>query len=204
MQEKLPVSPPPPAAQASYTRAIVLLAIGGFASQAMVRSADSLLPQIAQDFAVTIGVASVAVWAYSLVHGSMQLFIGPIGDRFGKYPMVVVACAGACCVRRAVRCDPEPDGADDRAHRIGGVRGLDHSNGDGVHRRRRPLRGSAAGAGTLSLGPDHRAAVWSGRRRHSRRLARLAGGVFRAGCFPRPRGDCARPRACNQSADAAA
>jgi Arabinose efflux permease len=96
MQEKLPVSPPPPAAQASYTRAIVLLAIGGFASQAMVRSADSLLPQIAQDFAVTIGVASVAVWAYSLVHGSMQLFIGPIGDRFGKYPMVVVACAGAC------------------------------------------------------------------------------------------------------------
>jgi len=96
MQDNAPVRSPPPSAQASYTRAIVLLAIGGFASQAMVRSADSLLPQIAQDFAVTIGVASVAVWAYSLVHGSMQLFIGPIGDRFGKYPMVVVACAGAC------------------------------------------------------------------------------------------------------------
>jgi MFS transporter, YNFM family, putative membrane transport protein len=26
----------------------------------------------------------------------MQLFIGPIGDRFGKYPMVAVTCAGAC------------------------------------------------------------------------------------------------------------
>src|SRR5262245_22389351 len=61
----------------------------------MVRSADSLLPQIAHDLAVTIGVASVAVWAYSLVHGSMQLVIGPIGDRFGKYRIVALTCAGA-------------------------------------------------------------------------------------------------------------
>src|SRR5262245_4849081 len=61
----------------------------------MVRSADSLLPQIAHDLAVTIGAASVAVWAYSLVHGSMQLVIGPIGDRFGKYRIVALTCAGA-------------------------------------------------------------------------------------------------------------
>jgi hypothetical protein len=33
----------------------VLLAVAGFASQAMVRSADSLLPQIAGDFGVTVG-----------------------------------------------------------------------------------------------------------------------------------------------------
>src|SRR5262245_38167445 len=61
----------------------------------MVRSADSLLPQIAHDLTVTIGAASIAVWAYSLVHGSMQLVIGPIGDRFGKYRIVALACAGA-------------------------------------------------------------------------------------------------------------
>src|SRR5215468_8904161 len=89
------LSPSPAIAQPSQTRAIVLLAIGGFASQAMVRSADSLLPQIAHDLAVTIGVASVAVWAYSLGHGSMQLVIGPIGDRFGKYRIVALTCAGA-------------------------------------------------------------------------------------------------------------
>ncbi len=89
------LSPSPSIAQPSQTRAIVLLAIAGFASQAMVRSADSLLPQIAYDLAVTIGAASIAVWAYSLVHGSMQLVIGPIGDRFGKYPVVALACAGA-------------------------------------------------------------------------------------------------------------
>jgi predicted MFS family arabinose efflux permease len=77
----------------SQTRAIVLLAVAGFAGQSMVRSADSLLPQIAADFAVTVGAASIVVSAYSLMHGSMQLVIGPIGDRFGKYTMVAVMCA---------------------------------------------------------------------------------------------------------------
>jgi predicted MFS family arabinose efflux permease len=77
----------------SPTRAIVLLAIAGFASQAMVRAADTLLPQIAADFSVTVGAASIIVSGYALMHGSMQLFIGPIGDRFGKYRVIAVACA---------------------------------------------------------------------------------------------------------------
>ena len=68
----------------------------------MVRTADSLLPQIAADFGVTVGVASIVVTAYALTHGSMQLVIGPIGDRFGKYRTVAIACAlsrrdGALC-----------------------------------------------------------------------------------------------------------
>ena len=66
----------------SYTRAIVLLAVAGFASQAMVRVADSILPQIAGDFGVSIGTASAIVSAYAIMHGSMQLVIGPLGDRF--------------------------------------------------------------------------------------------------------------------------
>ena len=75
----------PPAAQPTPTRAIVLLALAGFASQAMVRVDRSLLPQIAADFGTTVGAASIVVTAYALTHGSVQLFIGPIGDRFGKY-----------------------------------------------------------------------------------------------------------------------
>src|SRR5215216_1342792 len=82
------LSPPP-----RPTRAIVFLAIAGFASQAMVRSADSLLPQIATDLGVTIGAASVIVSAYTIMHGSMQLVIGPIGDRFQKYRVIAVATA---------------------------------------------------------------------------------------------------------------
>ena len=86
------LAPSPSLSLPSQTRAIVLLAAAGFAAQSMVRSADSLLPQIASDFAVTVGAASIIVSVYSLMHGSMQLVIGPIGDRFGKYLMVAIMC----------------------------------------------------------------------------------------------------------------
>src|SRR5262249_11250834 len=75
------------------TRSIVLLAGAGFASQAMVRVTDSLLPQIAADFATTVGQASIVVAAYSVSHGSIQLIVGPVGDRFGKYRTVAAMCA---------------------------------------------------------------------------------------------------------------
>jgi MFS transporter, YNFM family, putative membrane transport protein len=58
----------------------------------MVRVTDSLLPQIAADFGTTVGAAAVVVTAYSLSHGSIQLVIGPIGDRFGKYRTVATMC----------------------------------------------------------------------------------------------------------------
>ena len=59
----------------------------------MVRVTDSLLPQIAADFGTTVGEASIVVAAYSISHGSIQLIIGPVGDRFGKYRTVAVMCA---------------------------------------------------------------------------------------------------------------
>ncbi len=74
-------------------RSIILLAGAGFASQAMVRVTDSLLPQIATDFGTTVGEASIVVAAYAVSHGSIQLIIGPVGDRFGKYRTVAVMCA---------------------------------------------------------------------------------------------------------------
>ena len=85
----------PSSAPPSLTRAIVFLAVAGFASQAMVRSADSLLPQIASDLSVSVGVASIIVSGYTLVHGSLQLFMGPVGDRFGKYRTCAFNCAVA-------------------------------------------------------------------------------------------------------------
>jgi len=77
----------------SATSAIALLAVAGFAAQAMVRSTDSLLPQIAADLQVSVGATSIVVTAYLLAHGSVQLVIGPIGDRFGKYFCVAIAAA---------------------------------------------------------------------------------------------------------------
>src|SRR5213082_2374441 len=83
----------PPAAQKVPTRSIILLAGAGFASQAMVRVTDSLLPQIASDFGTTVGEASIVVAAYAVSHGTIQLIIGPFGDRFGKYRTVATMCA---------------------------------------------------------------------------------------------------------------
>jgi MFS transporter, YNFM family, putative membrane transport protein len=83
----------PPDTQKVPTRSIILLAGAGFASQAMVRVTDSMLPQIAADFGTTVGEASIVVAAYAVSHGSIQLVIGPVGDRFGKYRTVAVMCA---------------------------------------------------------------------------------------------------------------
>ena len=74
-------------------RAIAALGLASFASQALVRAADTLLPQIATDFAISIGAASIVITAYALTHGSMQFVTGPIADRFGKYRTVALACA---------------------------------------------------------------------------------------------------------------
>jgi YNFM family putative membrane transporter len=87
------LSPKLPVSRGSATSAITLLALASFASQSMVRVSDSLLPQIAADFGVSVGAASVVVTAYALAHGSVQLIIGPVGDRFGKYACVTAAAA---------------------------------------------------------------------------------------------------------------
>src|ERR1700680_3656047 len=70
----------------------MLLAVAGFAAQAQVRVTDSLLPQIAADFNTTVGAAAIVVTAYAVTHGSIQLVIGPVGDRFGKYRTVAAMC----------------------------------------------------------------------------------------------------------------
>src|ERR1700753_1394004 len=75
------------------TRSIVLLALAGFASQAQVRVTDSMLPQIAADLGSTVGAAALVVTAYAAAHGTVQLVIGPVGDRVGKYLTVTIAAA---------------------------------------------------------------------------------------------------------------
>jgi MFS transporter, YNFM family, putative membrane transport protein len=55
-----------------------------------VRVTDSLLPQIAADFGTTVGAAAMVVTTYVIAHGSIQLLIGPVGDRFGKYLTITV------------------------------------------------------------------------------------------------------------------
>ena len=75
----------------SLLRPIVLLSAASFASVATMRAADPLLQQVAQEFGVSAGDASVIATAFALAYGFCQLVYGVLGDRFGKYRLVTLA-----------------------------------------------------------------------------------------------------------------
>ncbi len=83
-----PSTPPSPP---SSIRPIVLLSAGAFASAATLRVADPLIPQIVAEFGVTAGSAAMVVgMLFAVSYGLIQILVGPLGDRFGKYRVVVV------------------------------------------------------------------------------------------------------------------
>ncbi|WP_425067570.1 MFS transporter [Reyranella sp.] len=95
-----PASLPP----AAPTIAIVLLSVAAFASAANMRVIDPLLVQLSAAFGVTVGAASIAATAFLFANGVFVLVHGPFGDRYGKMPVVAIACIGAalCCMLSAV------------------------------------------------------------------------------------------------------
>lgn len=73
-----------------------LLGLAGFASMASMRICDPMLVVLGQEFQVTTGDASAVVSVFAVVYGVLQLFYGPLGERFGKLrvvSMAVLACA---------------------------------------------------------------------------------------------------------------
>ena len=80
----------PQPADATPTRAIVLLAFAGFVSAANLRVCDPLLPQVAGELGVSIGGAGAIVTAFALSYGLFQLVVGPLGDSQGKLRMIVL------------------------------------------------------------------------------------------------------------------
>jgi len=84
--------------------AVALLAIAAFAAAANMRVIDPLLVQLSTEFGVTVGRASIAATFFLLANGVFVLVHGPLGDRYGKMPMVAIACVGAalCCMASAL------------------------------------------------------------------------------------------------------
>jgi predicted MFS family arabinose efflux permease len=76
-------------------RPIVLLAMAAFASAATTRITDAILPQLAQEYGVGLAAVSMVATGYSLTYGFSQVFFGPVGDRYGKFRIVLVACVGS-------------------------------------------------------------------------------------------------------------
>jgi YNFM family putative membrane transporter len=84
--------------------AVALLAVAAFASAANMRVLDPLLVQLASEFHVTVGAASIASTLFLFANGFFVLVHGPFGDRYGKMPVVAIACVGAalCCLVSAL------------------------------------------------------------------------------------------------------
>ncbi len=74
----------------SNRRAVILLGTAAFASVASMRVADPLLPQVANEFGVTAGRASVISTAFAIAYGVCQVVYGMLGDRFGKFRLVAI------------------------------------------------------------------------------------------------------------------
>lgn len=81
--------------RATPEAALPLLAVAGFASMVAMRLCDAMLPALGRSFGVPAAQTSVAVSAFALAYGVMQLLAGPLGDRFGK-PRVIAAAAFTC------------------------------------------------------------------------------------------------------------
>ncbi|WP_241076151.1 MFS transporter, partial [Achromobacter insuavis] len=78
-------------ALSSEARAIALLALAAFVSASAFRICDPMLPQLAAEFGASTGQAARAVTAFAVAYGVLQMFFGPVGDRYGKYRVVSVA-----------------------------------------------------------------------------------------------------------------
>ena len=79
-----------PTGEAALGRPIALLSAAAFVSVATMRVADPLLPQVAGEFQVSAGEASIVTTAFALAYGLCQLVYGALGDRFGKYRLVAL------------------------------------------------------------------------------------------------------------------
>jgi predicted MFS family arabinose efflux permease len=79
---------PSPESAAPAVRSIALLSAAAFASAATMRVADPLLPQVAAEFSVSVGDASIIVTTFAFAYGGCQVLYGPLGDRTGKYRVV--------------------------------------------------------------------------------------------------------------------
>jgi predicted MFS family arabinose efflux permease len=86
---------------------IVLLSLAALGSGASLRTTDALLPQLAQEFSISLGEASTVITVFSVAYGFAQLLFGPLGDRFGKY--LVIAWAVTASSITAAFCALVPD-----------------------------------------------------------------------------------------------
>jgi predicted MFS family arabinose efflux permease len=68
---------------------------------ASMRICDTMLVVLGQEFQVSTGDAAAVVSVFAVVYGILQLFYGPLGERFGKLRVVSLAVS-ACAIISAI------------------------------------------------------------------------------------------------------
>jgi predicted MFS family arabinose efflux permease len=80
------------AADARETKRIVgLVTIAAFASSAAMRVCDPMLPELAAEFGVGLPAAAGVITGFAISYALLQLVIGPLGDRYGKFLVIRLA-----------------------------------------------------------------------------------------------------------------
>lgn len=78
----------------STRRSVLLLSFATFASMAAQRLCDAMLPELSREFSVGLAQAAQVISVFAVVYGLCQLVYGPLGDRLGKFRIVVWATLG--------------------------------------------------------------------------------------------------------------
>lgn len=86
---------------AATRRSILLLSFATFASMAVQRICDAMLPELSRTFSVSLTQAAQVVSVFAVVYGLAQLVYGPLGDRFSKFGIVTFTTL-ACSVGSVV------------------------------------------------------------------------------------------------------
>ncbi|VTU22778.1 Bacillibactin exporter [Variovorax sp. PBS-H4] len=88
-------------ASSDWSAKLWLVGCCAFTSMASMRICDAMLPALAREFSLTAGQAARAISAFALAYGVLQLFYGPLGDRYGKVRVIGLATL-ACTVGSAL------------------------------------------------------------------------------------------------------
>jgi predicted MFS family arabinose efflux permease len=87
-------------------RELTLLSAAAFASMTSMRICDPLLPALARDFDTSTGHAAQVISAFAIAYGLLQLFYGPLADRYGKFRVVSLAVLGCALANFAAAFAP--------------------------------------------------------------------------------------------------
>jgi predicted MFS family arabinose efflux permease len=79
------------------SRTMTILGCAAFVSVAAIRICDPMLPEIAESFKISTGEAAGSITSFAVTYGALQMLYGPLGDRYNKYFLIMLATF-ACIV----------------------------------------------------------------------------------------------------------